>query len=171
MSEMTITVQTPTQQLAKLLREVDKSNPVPGAVSKLANHLAEHPRHAELLGELSDLTLRNITERSFTQPWIRTAIHVQLEHMRADLGYESANALERSLIKHIVLCWLRLHDCELRYHMAMDDNPTMQEALYWEKKLSSNQRRYLRATETLARVRRLNVKIQVNVAQQQIVTG
>lgn len=82
-----------------------------------------------------------------------------------------ANALERSLIQHVVLCWLRLHDCELRYHTMMGSEPTIAQANYWEKKLSANQARYLRAVETLARVRKLELKVQINVAGQQIVAG
>lgn len=105
--------------------------------------------------------------RRFPTASTRTAIDARLDLMRDELGDDAASALERSLIQHVVLCWLRLHDCELRYHMVMGDNPTVTQAMYWEKKLSANQGRYLRACETLAKVHRLNVKIQVKVANQQ----
>lgn len=172
MGELTIQVPTPGQELAKLLREVDKSSPEPGAVAKLAEHLARHPDIAALLGDLAEMTQRTIIDRSFTQPSVRTAITVRLESMRAELGYDtSSSELEKSLIRHLLLCWLRLFDCELRYQATMQGGPSMEEGRFWEQKLSANQKRYLRACESLAKVRRLGVKIQVNVANQQIVSG
>ncbi|TXH45899.1 MAG: hypothetical protein E6Q97_30665 [Desulfurellales bacterium] len=157
--------------LRELVRAVDKKDPAPGAVSELRNYFLVNPNVCDAIGNLSTMTTMSVIMRSFPATSTRTAIDARLDLMRTDLGYESANALERSLIQHVVLCWLRLHDCELRYHMAMGDNPTLAQGGYWEKKLSANQARYLRAVETLARVRRLNVKIQVNVANQQIVAG
>ncbi len=82
----------------------------------------------------------------------------RLRHMRDQLGYDDANELERSLIQHVVMCWIRLHDTELRYSATMTDSPTIAQAMYWERKLSMNQRRYLKSCETLAKVRRLLVK-------------
>lgn len=74
--------------------------------------------------------------------------------MRADMGYEGASAVERSLIEHVCLCWLRLYATELRYEVNMKE-ATLAQGEFWEKKLSANQLRYLRSIETLARVRRL----------------
>jgi hypothetical protein len=53
----------------------------------------------------------------------------------------------------------------------MRENLSLAQGEYWEKKLSANQRRYLRAVETLARIRKLNITVQVNVADKMIVTG
>lgn len=159
------------KELPALIRAVDKKDPAPGAVGELHTYFRNHPNVCDALGNLADMTLRNIIARSFPQPSTRTVIDARLTQMRDELGFENASALERSLIQHIVLCWLRLHDCELRYHMMMGDNPTLAQGAYWEKKLSANQSRYLKACETLARVRKLELRIQVNVANQQIVTG
>ncbi len=47
---------------------------------------------------------------------------------------------------------------------------TLKQGEYWEKRLSSAQRRYLRACETLARVRKLAQAspLQVNIGAQQV---
>lgn len=161
---------TEAKELPALIKRVDKSKADPDAVTALREYFIAHPAVCDALGNLAEMTTRNLAHRSFADVPTRLAILTRLETMRDDLGYQDANELERSLIQHVVLCWLRLHDCELRYHMMMGDNPTINQANYWERKLSSNQRRYLRSCETLAKVRRLNVKIQVNVANQQIVT-
>jgi hypothetical protein len=90
--------------------------------------------------------------------------------MRKALGFDTCPAIERPLIQHVVLCWLRLHICEL-YYERHTKGATLTVATFWENTLSANQRRYLRSVETLARIRKLNLTIQVNVAHQQIVTG
>jgi hypothetical protein len=47
---------------------------------------------------------------------------------------------------------------------------SLEQGTYWEKRLSSVQRRYLRACETLARVRKLAqaAPLQVNIGAQQV---
>ena len=51
-------------------------------------------------------------------------------------------------------------------------NCTSSQLQHWEKRLSANQRRYFRAIETLARVRKLASRtpeiLQVNIAEQQV---
>jgi len=74
--------------------------------------------------------------------------------------------MERLLIEQVVLCWLRMFVTEQRYTNIVEGAKlTMREADFWERRLSAVQRRYLRACETLARVRKLvRSTVQVNIA-------
>jgi hypothetical protein len=101
------------------------------------------------------------------------AVAVELEHEceqnRNQLGYENASALERALIDAVVLAWLRYADLERRYSNVMKGSISLQQADFWERRLGATQRRYLRAIETLARVRRLAIPaMQVNIGAQQV---
>lgn len=145
-------------EINQLLEKINKGNPDPVAVDKVRAWLDANPAVVDEVGNLCTMAREQLIERSFTTPSTREVIMARLRHMRDELGYGDAGELERSLIQHVVMCWVRLHDCEMRYHMMMGDNPTMAQGLYWERKLSSNQRRYLRAVETLARVKRLLVQ-------------
>ena len=67
------------------------------------------------------------------------------------------------------LCWLRLQLIEQQYSGVQAGNMTLPQGDYWERRLSAAQRRYLRAVETLARVRRLRVPaLQVNIGEKQV---
>jgi len=71
--------------------------------------------------------------------------------MREELGYSAAPAIERPLIDYVVVCWLRLMIWERKSTWAKT---------WAEEKLLSNRvdklgRRYTRAIESLARVRKL----------------
>jgi hypothetical protein len=101
----------------------------------------------------------------------REALYRHLQAMRDDLGYAAASPMERTLIDHIVLCWLRLQTAERDYTAAFAHTPAaISLQTYAERRLHSTQARYLRAVDTLARVRRLThpQPVQVNIASQQV---
>jgi hypothetical protein len=68
-----------------------------------------------------------------------------------------------------VLAWLRCVDVERRYSDILGESVTLAVGDFWERRLTMAQRRYLRALETLARVRRLALPaVQVNIGAQQV---
>jgi hypothetical protein len=92
---------------------------------------------------------------------------LQAKEFKDDLGYRTAPPLERALIQHAALCWLRLSIMELRYTNVMRQSITLTLGAYWEKRLTAAQKRFNRACESLERVRKLSVrvpKVQINVA-------
>ncbi len=155
-----------------LFQRVDKKNPAPEDLTKLRETLTKYPALSSIGGDLAGQVERQIIEAAIpTQLGARISIQKYCEYQRDELGYKTATALERSLIQHAVLCWLRFHVCEIRYESATQGSLTFAQADFWERKLSIHQKRYLRAVETLARIRKLNINIQVNVAEKMVVTG
>lgn len=138
-----------------LVRAVDSDNPKREDELSLQRYFVDHPDVADAMGNTMQMATAKLLAHSFSTPSSRSAIVAKLNSMRAGMGYERADAVERSLIEHVVLCWLRLSECELRYQVVMAGNPSIPYAKFWEGKLSANQRRYLRSVETLERVRRL----------------
>ncbi|MCZ6811069.1 MAG: hypothetical protein O7D97_03615 [Planctomycetota bacterium] len=83
---------------------------------------------------------------------------------------------ERLLIDQVVICYLRMNLTEQHYQSTMNDGCSLAIASYWERKLSTVQGRYLRAIESLARVRKLMgvQMLQINIAAeggQQVVSN
>jgi len=70
------------------------------------------------------------------------------------------------LIQQVTLCWLNLNLTEYRHINIMKQSITFTLGLYWEKRLTMAQRRFTKACESLARVRRLSrrIPVQVNIA-------
>jgi hypothetical protein len=64
--------------------------------------------------------------------------------------------LEQLLIQQASLCWLKLNLVELSYFGTMKQSHTLTLGIFWEKRLSAAQRRFTRACETLARLRKLS---------------
>lgn len=90
--------------------------------------------------------------------------------IRNELGYEQSNTLERMIIDHIALCWLHLQYTENRYIAGIHGSSvSLPVADYWERRMSSVQKRYLKALETLAKIKRLRLPaMQVNIADKQV---
>jgi hypothetical protein len=106
------------------------------------------------LGDVALLAERTFLAGYNEQPAVRAAIDERCGQLRRQLGWAESTELERILINEVVLTWLdyyRLTMC----HAQQTREFTMSTMEAWERVLSGKQRRYLRAIETLARVRRL----------------
>lgn len=150
-----ITIKADTE-LGQLIGATSKEHPTPAQRQALEDYLARHG-HAELarIGNLATQAQTSIIARNFPQYSIGLAVAHHCAEMFKELGYDNASAMERMLIEHIVLCWLRLHEREFRLESIMAKNPSFSDVEYFENRLSDAQRRYLKAIGTLARVRRL----------------
>ncbi len=157
--------------LLALYRATDKANPKPEDIKAMRDYFVKYPVQAALIGDLAIEVEGRIRGNAFKNSQAADlAADQYMYDMRKALGFDTCPAIERPLIQHVVLCWLRLHICELHYERHTK-GATLTVATFWENTLSANQRRYLRAVETLARIRKLNLTIQINMAHQQIVTG
>lgn len=159
-------------ELYALYRKTDKANPKPEDVEALRDFLLVNPEKAKYIGDMSLQAEVQLLGQAFSNnKGSEVACDEVMHNMRMALGYKTAPAIEKPLIYHVCLCWLRLQFCEIKYTEIAGGSLTMAQGEYLEKKLSAHQRRYLRAVETLARIRRLNINIQVNVAEKMVVTG
>lgn len=166
-----ITINADTQ-LGELVAAASKEHPTPAQKQALADYLAAHG-HAELarIGNLATQAQTSIIARSFPQYSIRLAVAHHCAEMMTKFNYETASPVERMLIEHIVLCWLRLHERELRYESVMTGEPSFDQVEYYERRLSDAQRRFLRSVETLAKVKRLRESAPTVAILQQVRMG
>ena len=94
-------------------------------------------------------------------------MRIEIATMYAKYGYEDAPQLEQHLIDHVIACYLRLWVAERDYSAIHKNQHTLTLGMFWEKRLTMLQRRYLRAVEMLARVRRVKLpNVQINIANE-----
>ena len=158
-------------ELLDLCKRVDRKKPQATDIEELREHLKQIPDLWRVTGDLSAMAIRlMIDQHPDDSRSAKLSAEAGVESVKRDLGYENANQLERLLIEHLVICWLHLGRAQLRYHVvASRESLTLEQGDYWERYLSASQRRFLRACETLARVKKAGVKLQVNIAKQQII--
>jgi hypothetical protein len=159
-------------ELDRLLATVNSRQPTETQLAELRQALDSAPQLLERMSNLShDLRRRIIESMSPNQSGMHIVLMSSAHAYLEALGYHSASVLEQMLIDQTVLAWLRLQMTEHRYQSFIDAGNTSRERDYWQRAMNSAQRNFLRATETLAKVRTLlhRRNVQVNIAQKQIV--
>lgn len=152
-----VKVPVESNELLDILKATNKEKPAKADLQRLEDYFMQHPTAVAQLGNLANQAQIQIVDHAFkTSEATAISVESYMADMRLDMGWDAASLVERSLIDHVVLTWLRLYVCELRYEALMNGNSlNLSQGVYWEKKLSSAQKRYLRAVETLARIRKL----------------
>lgn len=117
------------------------------------------------LAKQAQLTL--INKFSGQNLLFRESLTRKLDLLRDELAGPSATPLERLLVERIVACWLHLHHLEMVY--GSKESMSLELGNYYQRSISSAQKRYLAAIKTLALVRKLAVPVlQVNIAKKQV---
>jgi len=143
------------QALNHLISAIDKNKPTEAQRAELVRYLEKTPAIAESLGSVSRALVERISETLYGGGASRIAAKVHLDNMRKELEEAGESPLEKMMIDHILLAWLRLQDVEWFYQNKTSGQYHISEAEHWEKRLSAAQRRFLRASETLVKMRRL----------------
>lgn len=152
-----------------LLDKTNKEHPSPKDIKALSDLLSGN-RKLELWREVLSagyLAEIMVIENAHATAGLKECWKHRLQVLKKDLGYDDAPLLEKLLIQQAALCWLKLNLVELGYSGTMKQSITLTLGMYWEKRLSAAQKRFTRACETLARVRKLSRNtpaLQFNIA-------
>lgn len=141
-----------------LLDKTNKEHPSPKDVQALSDLLSGNRklklwRDVVSAGHLAELM---VIQNARATAGLKECWKHRLQVLKKDLGYDEAPLLEQLLIQQAALCWLKLNLVELSYSGTLAQSHTLTLGMYWEKRLSAAQRRFTRACETLARVRKLS---------------
>jgi len=158
------------KELAALLKRVNTDKPKPEDVKALRELLSKDDSLWRVAGDMGMTALEKLISSIKGTALVKESIWCGVGKLRDNLGYQTASGIERTLIDQIVLSHLHLHLVDMQYTEATSGNLYRELRDSWEHRLSAAQRRYLRAVETLARVRRLLhlPTVQVNIGAQQV---
>jgi hypothetical protein len=143
---------------AKRRRVIDamyKADPPKEVREEFRELLKKTPDLALLFGTLPSMARSQSLERFKSFPAMQESIRFQLNQMRVDLAGENATPLEALLVDAVVLCYQDYFSFALVCNTHTKKETTLDGMAQWERVLASKEARYLRAVETLARVRRL----------------
>lgn len=118
-----------------------------------------------------NVVLTNRIDKMDASDSFRTVMNFKCNQLKEDLGFETSNQLERLVIEQIVLCWFCHHEIELQHSRFVSKPHNMKEGMYWERRLSYASRRYNKALELLSKMRKMKLVVQINNANNQIVSN
>jgi hypothetical protein len=149
-------------------RNADKTNASPAALAELRAVLAEYPDAWRIVGDLGRIARGGMLAQLDAPPSLIESVRAGLDRLRDELGGETQNAVEALAIDACLTAWLDQQLTTTRFSQNQANGLALEAAEHWQRRLSLTQRRYLRALETLSRIRKLNINIQINVADQQV---
>jgi len=155
------------ERFGELANKIDTDNPNEEDVKELRKLFTADPQLYYEKINLSQLAIDSLIHKVKGTPLIKESMKMNVSSLRLDLGYKDTSSMEKLLIEQIILCWLRMNLMENAYtqYTISDEGMSIKAYQHWEHKLSSVQKRYLRAVETLARVKKIKkATLQVNIA-------
>ena len=164
---------TPAQTVPKtsdeLLALADRAQKGDTTALPPLRELLKEPAVVDMLGgnlaKQAQLTL--INKFSGQNLLFRESLTRKLDLLRDELAGPSPTPLERLLVERIVACWLHLHHLEAIY--SGKEGMSLDLGSYFQRCITSAQKRYLAAIKTLALVRKLAIPVlQVNIARKQV---
>jgi hypothetical protein len=123
-----------------------------GAVQKLREYIAAHPRTKEmgdLHANITDTLMKKIAANKSTAEFLTANI----DEKKQNLGYSKADALERMMIDRVVMCWLRVTVAEIHCTNLVNTTTTFKESDFADRSLTRASNRFMQACEALERYR------------------
>jgi len=161
---------TEIRKFDALVRKTNVEHPKRKDVQALRKMLTETPSLWREMGDLANLSIKMALEGTWLRSGMRISVETGIDDLRKDFGYKDAPAIEKLLIEQIIVCWVLLQKAQMLYAVAQQPGVALPEADYWERRVSAANTRFLRASETLARVRKLSGLgvVQVNIGARQV---
>jgi hypothetical protein len=153
-----------------LLNRVNEADHDPEEAKELQAIFDKLPDAALPLGNLVAMNRSALIKKTISGKATQMAVTTKATQMQKELGYEQSPHLEKLVIDNLTDSWLYMHHVQHNLNSWLREPGAGYDAAeYWEKRMNSAQRRFLRACSTLARIRKMKLPaLQVNIAQQQV---
>ncbi len=156
------------KKLRELVKRTNTAKPAKEDVEALRRCFDEDPGFWRGAGDMARRALDHILRTYYSQStYLQESINRRMAEMREELGYKESSPLERLLIEQILVCWVNLYILELNSASKLRESHSTEAGLYWDRRLTGAQTRFRRASESLARVRKLLYRkpaLQFNIA-------
>jgi hypothetical protein len=149
-----------------VLDATNKNNPTEKAKKDLENVFNEYPDVWEKCGNIAERVKDSILITSLqSNHLLIEATKRKLLSMRDSLGWQISSEMERLLIEQICLTWFRLNILETVHAETFNQANSIARKEHLDKLLTQAQKRYLRASESLIRVRKLLAEAELKQQQ------
>jgi hypothetical protein len=163
-SKMNSEIQTDSKSL-EVIKATNKPKPTKEDKELLQKHFTENPKLWKQIADLSGRIQESVVEKFSESHLVRESYRHKLSAMRDSLGWDNSTEIEKILIEQVCLNWLRHNFMEMVHFEKTQSSHNVETGLYWDKILTGAQKRYLRACESLAKVRKLLAEAELKEQQ------
>ena len=144
------------EKLRDLIKRTNTEKPKADDLAALRRLFDEEPDLWHSIGNMAKRTLEHLCRTYYHQSaYLQECVDRQLEEMRTQFGYGESSPLEKILIEQILVCYVNLYVLEINSATKLCESHSTEAGLYWDRRLTGAQRRFRRACESLARVKKL----------------
>jgi hypothetical protein len=144
----------------------DTKGAPPEARQELRRLLRQHPIAWKIAGDLARTARYAMLALIDGSPGTEDSLKIGFEEMERQLAQDGDGPTERLLIEHVVTCWLDMQLTQASYAQNLKQGMSYEATAIWQQRVTLTHTRYLKALETLARVRKLlRGTVQINIAQ------
>jgi hypothetical protein len=140
-------------RLAVLIERANRGKENGPEVKELQKFLEENKDLAKQYQVFAFSVRHGLMHRITQEPGHFELLEREYETRRDNLGWANAGPMERLMIERIMLCWLRLLWVENYNGSFMKASVYMRESEYADKQLARAHSRYVKAVESLAKLR------------------
>lgn len=156
------------ETMRQLIEKTETQNPEPSDLLELRAFLEQTPELWRAIGSYATDAQNALVSYASSQPIVQESIRLTAAELYQSLLLPTDTALEKLAISQVVAAHILHTTIQSRYINAAQNRTSLIAADFWERRLDSSLRRYLRALEALARLRRLALPpVQINIAHTQ----
>lgn len=163
---MNLNIKAENNDMLAIFEATNQDKPKQKDIDALDKIFAENPHIWENVGNIGDRVMESIIKNDLGKNHlVYEATKKKLADLRDQLGWENSNQLEKVIIEQICLNWLRHNLLESVHSNKTRETHTVAIGNHWDKLLTQSQKRYLRAVESLAKVRKLLAEAELKEQQ------
>jgi len=164
--KMTTKFESDDKNKLAIFEATNKEKPKQTDIEALDKLFEESPYIWQQVGNIAARVKDSIiSAQSGKSHIIIEATKKKVADMRDKLGWKDSSQLEKIIIEQVCLNWLRLNALELTHDQKTRESHTLPVGEHWDKLLTQAQKRYLRACESLAKVRKLLAEAELREQQ------
>jgi hypothetical protein len=115
---------------------------------------------------LTNRIIKDYLEDSGHDMTFRTLLSESIKNIKTELNYATSTIIEKMVIDSIAVSWVQLHHMEAIFTKSLYNKQSFdqKEEKFWDQLLTSAQKRYHRAIDSLVKLRKPGVNLQINIA-------
>ena len=145
---------------------IDPKTPNQAQIKELKRFIEEYPAFIwEETANLTNIVIKDYITGTSKNKVFKAVLEESMKIIKDQLNYDNSSIIEKMIIDSIVVSWLQLQHMEGTFTKSLyDQGFDGKEKKFWDQLLTSAQKRYLRAIDSLVRLRKTGVNLQINIA-------
>ena len=164
MSDLMLRDDPEFSEFMALFKQANKKRPNTLHLQELKTFLETHPDMLHDNLSIANMVLNDFIDSFFEKQAEKELMRTEVNRMKNEFSYQKASIIEKMLFDTVLVSWVRLQYLEGSINQIFKDVIGEKEVRIYNKLLDGANRRFIRAVDSLGRIKKYNINFQVNIA-------